>query len=113
MWSWQCLPVRLLRMHFDEISERGMLDTLDRETVDGILLSLHGAMVGTEHDDGEGYILQRIRAKVGKDIPIAVTLDFHATLTPLMTETADFLTVYRTYPHMDMAERGREAAIST
>lgn len=87
-----------------------MLDTLDCNTVDGILLSLHGAMVGTEHDDGEGYILQRIRDKVGVEIPISVTLDFHATLTPLMIETADFLTVYRTYPHMDMADRGREAA---
>jgi len=31
-------------------------------------------------------------------------------LTPLMAEMADFMTVYRTYPHMDMAERGREAA---
>jgi len=87
-----------------------MLDTLDKETVDGVLLSLHGAMVGVEHDDGEGYILDRIREKVGNDIPVVITLDFHATLTPLMAEKADAMTVYRTYPHMDMAERGREAA---
>ena len=87
-----------------------MLATLDRETVDGVLLSLHGAMVGTEHDDGEGYFIERIREKVGPDIPIIVTLDFHATLTPLMAEKATALTVYHTYPHLDMAERGREAA---
>jgi microcystin degradation protein MlrC len=87
-----------------------MLDTLDHSTVDGILLSLHGAMVGIEHDDGEGYILGRIRDKVGSEIPIVITLDFHATLTPLMATKADAMTIYRTYPHMDMAERGREAA---
>jgi len=87
-----------------------MLDTLDRKAVDGVLLSLHGAMVGAVHDDGEGYILERIREKVGSDMPIVITLDFHATLTPLMASKADAMTVYRTYPHMDMADRGREAA---
>ncbi|MHB9030340.1 MAG: M81 family metallopeptidase, partial [Candidatus Latescibacterota bacterium] len=86
-----------------------MLDTLDRSPADGVLLSLHGAMVAEEHDDGEGYVLSRIREKIGRDIPIVSTLDLHATLTPLMAEMADALTVYRTYPHMDMAERGREA----
>ena len=87
-----------------------MLDTLDGNQVDGVLLHLHGAMVTEEHDDGEGYVLEQIRKKVGPDIPVVVTLDLHATLTPLMIEKADVLTIYRTYPHMDMAERGREAA---
>ncbi|MFC1509747.1 M81 family metallopeptidase [Candidatus Omnitrophota bacterium] len=87
-----------------------MLDTIDRTSPDGVLLALHGAMVGCEHDDGEGYVLEKIREKTGPSVPIAVTLDFHATLTPLMASKADFLTVYRTYPHMDMAERGKEAA---
>ncbi len=93
---------------FDAILD-AMIDTLRRTPVDGILLTLHGAMVGENHDDGEGYILERLRGIVGKDIPIVITLDFHATLTPLMTENATAMTVYRTYPHMDMAERGREA----
>jgi len=67
-------------------------------------------MVAEGHDDGEGYVLSRIREKVGASIPVVVTLDLHATLTPLMAEKADALVVYRTYPHMDMADRGREAA---
>jgi microcystin degradation protein MlrC len=87
-----------------------LLGTLDRSPVDGVLLALHGAMVAEGHDDGEGYVLSRIREKVGPDIPVVSTLDLHATITPLMAEMADALTVYRTYPHMDMAERGREAA---
>jgi microcystin degradation protein MlrC len=88
-----------------------ILDTLKHTQVDGIFLSLHGAMVGVNHDDGEGYILERIRSEIGYDIPIVITLDFHATLTPLMASTANAMIVYRTYPHMDMAERGREAGM--
>lgn len=87
-----------------------MLDTLDRVPVDGVLLALHGAMVAEGHDDGEGFVLEQIRRKVGRDIPVVSTLDLHATLTPLMAANADALTVYRTYPHIDMPDRGREAA---
>jgi len=87
-----------------------IIDTLDQTVVDGVLLSLHGAMVTQEHDDGEGYILERVRQKIGSDIPIIITLDFHATLTPNMAANADAMAIYRTYPHMDMADRGREAA---
>jgi microcystin degradation protein MlrC len=103
------MPAGLVKEEvFDAVLD-AMLDTLEREPVDGILLTLHGAMVGVEHDDGEGYILACIRNAVGPDIPVVVTLDFHATLTPLMVENASAMTVYRTYPHMDMADRGREA----
>jgi microcystin degradation protein MlrC len=87
-----------------------MFDTLDRFTPDAVLLALHGAMVGEGYDDGEGYVLEAIRKKVGPGIPIVSTLDLHATLTPLMAANADALTIYRTYPHMDMPDRGREAA---
>jgi microcystin degradation protein MlrC len=103
------MPAGLVKEEvFDAVLD-AMFDTLEREPVDGILLSLHGAMVGVEHDDGEGYILACIRNAVGPDIPVVVTLDFHATLTPLMVANASAMTVYRTYPHMDMADRGREA----
>jgi microcystin degradation protein MlrC len=42
-------------------------------------------------------------------VPIAVTLDFHTNLTRAMVEHADLLHGYKTYPHVDMAERGVEA----
>ncbi len=37
--------------------------------VDGVLLALHGAMVTASHDDGEGALLERLRAIVGKPCP--------------------------------------------
>jgi microcystin degradation protein MlrC len=78
--------------------------------LDAVYLDLHGAMV-TEHlDDGEGEILARVRKVIGKDIPLVVSLDLHANVTPEMVEQADALIAYRTYPHVDMADTGRAAA---
>jgi microcystin degradation protein MlrC len=77
--------------------------------LDGVLLDLHGAMVSEGIDDGEGDLIQAVRAAVGPAVPIAVTLDFHGNLTPEMARGADLLHGYKTYPHVDMAERGVEA----
>ncbi|WP_102222919.1 M81 family metallopeptidase [Acidimangrovimonas sediminis] len=77
--------------------------------LDGIYLDLHGAMVAEHVDDGEGELLARLRAVVG-DIPIVVSLDLHANVTPRMVETADVLDSYRTYPHVDMRETGARGA---
>jgi len=78
--------------------------------LDAVYLDLHGAMV-TEHlDDGEGEILARVRRVIGNDIPLVVSLDLHANVTPEMVEHADALIAYRTYPHVDMADTGRAAA---
>lgn len=78
--------------------------------IDGVLLHLHGAMV-TEHvDDGEGHLLEAIRKLVGPHIPIVTTLDFHANMTPRIIQNCTALAGYDTYPHVDMYERGLEAA---
>lgn len=77
--------------------------------IDGILLSLHGAMVTETSEDGEGELLSRIRAITGPKMPIAVCLDLHANCTPLMCELADVLLSYKTYPHIDMRDRGLQA----
>ncbi len=71
---------------------------------DGILLALHGAMVIEESDDGEGELLARLRAVVGSDIPIAITLDPHANVTERMVELANIVVSFKTYPHVDMRE---------
>jgi microcystin degradation protein MlrC len=106
----EAMPAGLVSSEALQAILDGLLDALRGQPVDGILLALHGAMVTQEHDDGEGYLLRRLRAAVGRALPIIVTLDLHATLTPAMAASADALVIYRTYPHMDKAERGREAA---
>ena len=72
--------------------------------IDGILLSLHGAMVTEFDEDGEGVLLERLRAVVGPDMPIAITLDLHANVTPKMCDLANIIVSYKTYPHVDMRE---------
>lgn len=77
---------------------------------DAILLSLHGAMVAEGHNDAEGDLLALLRGAVGEGVPIMATLDLHANVTLKMAENANALVSYRTYPHVDMADRGRQMA---
>ena len=78
--------------------------------IDGILLSLHGAMLTESSEDGEGLLLRALRALTGPDLPIVVTLDFHANITEDMVQLSSALVTSRYYPHTDFYERGVEAA---
>jgi microcystin degradation protein MlrC len=78
--------------------------------LDGIYLDLHGAMVAEHLDDGEGELLERLRAIVGPDLPIVVSLDLHANVTKRMVELSSALVACRTYPHVDLAESGIASA---
>ncbi len=82
----------------------------EKHGIHGILLGLHGAMVAEHSEDGEGELLERIRAIVGPDIPIGMTLDPHANVTERMARLADIIVAYKTYPHVDMRECGAQAA---
>lgn len=86
-----------------------LLDDLRARDFDGVLLVLHGAMVAENVPDVEGDFLQRVRAVVGAR-PIVATFDIHANLSASMCKHADVLIGYDTYPHVDVYERGVEAA---
>jgi microcystin degradation protein MlrC len=77
---------------------------------DGILLDLHGAMVAAEIEDAEGDLIAAVREIVGREMPIIVTLDLHANVTEQMARHADTIIGFDEYPHVDMYERGVEAA---
>src|ERR1700676_1789283 len=93
---------RIVKVMIEGIAAAGPLDA--------VYLDLHGAMVTEHFDDGEGEILNRVRKVIGKELPLVVSLDLHANVTPKMVEHADALIAYRTYPHVDMADTGRAAA---
>ena len=101
---------RVSKEFYDEAKARLCADLRAAGRVEGVLLDLHGAMVTESADDGEGDLLAAVRAVVGPRTPIGVTLDFHANVTPAMVRHATLLHGYKTYPHVDMDERGREAA---
>jgi len=77
---------------------------------DAILLQLHGAMVAEHEDDGEGALLSLVRGRIGRDVPIGVTLDLHANVTERMASLSDVIVSYRTYPHIDQFETASKCA---
>jgi microcystin degradation protein MlrC len=78
--------------------------------VDGIYVSLHGAMGADGELDPEGYLLTAIRRMAGPDMPIVISLDLHGILTDRMLRQIDGFAIYHTYPHIDFADTGRRAA---
>lgn len=94
---------------FDRISA-WILDGVRRAgPLDGIYFDLHGAMVTETYSDGEGELLRRIRELTGDTLPIAVSLDLHANITQSLFAYASSIAIYRTYPHLDMAETGERS----
>jgi microcystin degradation protein MlrC len=91
-----------------ELIEGEILRRLTEEQPDAVVLSLHGAMVTEESDDGEGKTISRVRQIIGPDVPLIVELDSHANVTTAMVEGANVLLPYNTYPHIDGYERAIE-----
>lgn len=91
---------------FEYMSDR--IVTAVEKGCDAVMLELHGSMVTQGFSDPEGELLARIRS-VAPEIPIAVALDFHCTLTPGMVDNATVISIYRTTPHVDMYETGQRA----
>jgi microcystin degradation protein MlrC len=112
LWAFAFPSGVIERASYDTLKQE-FLDGVRRELtngVDGVLLDLHGAMVVEGIDDGDGDFLASVRGVVGRNCPLIVTTDLHANHTPLRVAAADAIIGYDTYPHVDMAERGREAA---
>ncbi len=89
-----------------------MLERLERALpVDGVYLSLHGAMDVQQIGDGEGDLVTAIHTLVGPDVPISASLDLHGNISPELVGAANILTALRTAPHRDGRET-RERAFS-
>jgi microcystin degradation protein MlrC len=92
-----------------------LLDTIEHRLkgalpLDAIYICSHGAALTTEEDDPDGVLFAKVREIVGPDVPIAATLDLHANVSERMVRSLDAFIGYRTNPHLDMRERGAEAA---
>ena len=78
--------------------------------LDGLLLALHGAWLSASYPSADAELVRRIRMVTGERLPIVVTLDSHANVTPALLSQVNGVVGYRTYPHVDMADCGRKAA---
>jgi microcystin degradation protein MlrC len=110
LWCSASPSAHVERDAYERISGRLLSLIKNAGPIDGIYLDLHGAMVAEHLEDGEGELLERIRALTGRDLPIVVSLDLHANVTKRMVSHASALVVCRTYPHVDLAEAGQWSA---
>lgn len=78
--------------------------------LDGILAAPHGAGVSESRPDMDGWWLGEIRKIIGPNIPMIATMDPHVNLSAAMVAACDALISYRQNPHLDMRQRGEEAA---
>lgn len=78
--------------------------------LDAVYISNHGAMITTQSADPDGEIFCAVREIVGPDVPIVATLDLHGNVSERMVGCADAIVAYQTNPHVDMLERGCDAA---
>jgi len=104
-------PGGLIRRDDYDALKAELLERLEATMpVDGVLLDLHGAMVVEGIHDGDGDVVAAVREVVGEDCPIVFTQDLHGNHTQRRVQSGDALIGFDTFPHVDMAERGREAA---
>ena len=95
---------------FEALSDEIIRSLKAAPRLDGILLAQHGAMVVEGFPSGDAELTRRVREAFGPDMPIVVTHDFHANVTPEIVEYSNALITFKENPHIDTFERGLQAA---
>ena len=95
---------------FNTLMKEMLLQLKAGPKLDGILLNLHGAMVVDSYPSGDEELVRRIREAFGPNMPIVVTHDFHANITPKTIEYSDVLITFKENPHLDSFDCGLRAA---
>ncbi|MEQ8586229.1 MAG: M81 family metallopeptidase [Thalassobaculaceae bacterium] len=78
--------------------------------LDGVYIAEHGGATATHTHDPDGEVFALVRRCVGPDVAVVATLDLHCNISDVMMESADILIGYRENPHVDIFDRGAEAA---
>lgn len=95
---------------FNHYLDRMVEDLREQMPVDGVYLSLHGAMAVRNVPRPEAEIARQFREVVGEDVPIVGTFDLHGNEDGRFLKWADGAFVTKRYPHYDTYEQGERAA---
>jgi microcystin degradation protein MlrC len=95
---------RVVEAVYQEFRSAILSDLAAAMPVDAVVLVLHGAMTSEACDDCEGDLLGAIRALVGPEVPIGVSLDLHCHFTAAMRAATPIHVAYKEYPHTDIIE---------
>ena len=116
-YGWELIPMPWFKAQSGAPASFETLNVLVKEftnelklnsSLNGVLMSLHGAFSVEGVDDADGYVLEEIRKIVGINCPIMVVHDLHCNISQKTIDAADIISVMRTYPHIDMRERALE-----
>jgi microcystin degradation protein MlrC len=77
---------------------------------DAVFVSAHGAALAEGTDDPDGDLFEVVRQAVGPDIPVVAVFDLHANVSRKMIDNLSVFVGYLENPHIDIYERGVEAA---
>jgi microcystin degradation protein MlrC len=110
IWCSAQPSAHVTRDAFETISARLLALLSAAGSLDAVYLDLHGAMVAEHIEDADGELLERVRHRIGADVRLVASLDFHANVSARMVAHADALVSFRSYPHIDMTETGVRAA---
>ncbi len=80
------------------------------QAVSGVYFALHGSTSVTDREDAQAEIVSTLRRHVGRNIPLVISVDLHASPSPALIAGVDAIVGYRTAPHRDIVDTGRRAA---
>ncbi len=118
--EWQPVPILVGLVEAGGPLDHGFFETAMQEIrtrlraagpLDAVYISNHGAMITTQNADPDGEIFQAVRDIVGPAVPVVATLDLHGNVSDRMVQLADAVIAYQSNPHVDMLDRGRDAAM--
>ena len=95
---------------FDRMMAQWEADLRAAGALDGVYCVLHGAGLTVNDHDPEGTLLAMVRRVAGESMPVVATYDLHANVSAANVDLVNAYIGYRTNPHLDMRERGAEAA---
>ena len=91
------------RVAYETLRDALLGDVRKALPLDGVLLTLHGAMVADGYGDCESDLVARVRELVGGGATIGVLLDPHCDLPDDLLRSANVVIAYKEYPHVDIA----------
>lgn len=107
--AWAVPSGPLSRDTYDTLLQR-LLDGIEAALpLDGVFLTLHGAMCVEGLLDPEAHLLGAVRALIGPDVRLVNTYDLHGNLSNGKLDAVDAMCAYRTNPHRDHAKVGARA----
>ena len=81
----------------------GLIAGLSDGGWDAVYLSLHGAAITTVRQTPDLDIVSMVRSLL-PEVPLGASFDLHGNMPPELAGLLDVASVYRTHPHVDMAQ---------